>query len=252
MAENRPHTRKRGITADARAPGSACSARRGEDGPDRAAGQSLRRCQNQEGTSSADLEIQQAILVWKLSWFEWLLGWSQPVWQRPLILLGFPEWRWPRYCQGRIGRVVALDEAHAIYLISTVRKPAGRAVAPGGGGATYSRVLLGTHTVLFYRRPVPPVSPGRLLLGKAGIACAVEHMDRRIGDLFWHAEALDQLGIGHEQRRLGLHVTSRGTLLAAAGLGCPVDRSIALVLVHSPTPPRKARDRLLSRGNFVV
>ena len=115
------------------------------------------------------------------------------------------------------------------------------------GGATYSRVLLGTHTVapiesLLYRRPVPPVSPGRLLLGKAGIACAVEHMDRRIGDLFWHAEALDQLGIGHEQRRLGLHVTSRGTLLAAAGLGCPVDRSIALVLVHSPTPPRKATD----------
>jgi len=145
--------------------------------------------------------------------------------------------------------VVALDEAHAIYLISTVRKPAGRAVTPGGG-ATYSRVLLGTHTVLLYRRPVPPVSPGRLLLGKAGIACAVEHMDRRIGDLFWHAEALDQLGIGHEQRRLGLHVTSRGTLLAAAGLGCPVDRSIALVLVHSHST--KKSDRLLSRGNFVV
>ena len=113
---------------------------------------------------------------------------------------------------------------------------------PGESVGTYSRVLLGTHTVLLYRRPVPPVSPARLLLGKAGIACAVEYMDRRIGDLFWHAEALDQLGIGHEQRRLGLHVTSRGTLLAAAGLGCPVDRSIALVLVHSPTPPRKATD----------
>ena len=133
--------------------------------------------------------------------------------------------------------------------LSTLRKTkptvSTTAPAPGrirGEGATYSRVLLGTHTVLFYRRPVPPVSPGRLLLGKAGIACAVEHMDRRIGDLFWHAEALDQLGIGHEQRRLGLHVTSRGTLLAAAGLGCPVDRSIALVLVHSPTPPRKATD----------
>jgi hypothetical protein len=26
-------------------------------------------------------------------------GWSQAIWQRPLILLGFPEWRWPQYCQ---------------------------------------------------------------------------------------------------------------------------------------------------------
>lgn len=34
--------------------------------------------------------------------------------------------------QGRAGRVVALDEAHAMYLISTVRKPVGRAVTPGG------------------------------------------------------------------------------------------------------------------------
>ena len=34
--------------------------------------------------------------------------------------------------QGRIGRVVALDEGRAMYLISTVRKPAGIAVTPGG------------------------------------------------------------------------------------------------------------------------
>jgi hypothetical protein len=42
-------------------------------------------------------------------------GWSQPIWQRPLILLGFPEWRWPRYCQAILSQVrseqgvVALD-----------------------------------------------------------------------------------------------------------------------------------------------
>jgi hypothetical protein len=57
---------------------------------------------------------------------------------KALILLGFPEWRWPRYCQAILSQlrdeqgVVALDEAHVMYLISTVRKPAGRAVTPGG------------------------------------------------------------------------------------------------------------------------
>lgn len=60
------------------------------------------------------------------------------------------------------------------------------------------------HTIapvepLLYRRAIPPISPNRLLRGKAGIARAVEHVDRRIGDLFRHAEALDQLDIGHEQ-----------------------------------------------------
>jgi hypothetical protein len=65
-------------------------------------------------------------------------GWSQPIWQRPLILLGFPEWRGPRYCQAILSQVrgeqgvEALDEGHAMYLISTVRKPAGIAVTPGG------------------------------------------------------------------------------------------------------------------------
>ena len=96
--------------------------------------------------------------MWKLSWFEWLLGWSQPVWQRPLILLGFPEWRWPRYCQGRIGRVVALDEAHAIYLISTVRKPAGRAVAPGGGGDLFACSAGDPHRSADRITALPPAS----------------------------------------------------------------------------------------------
>ena len=44
---------------------------------------------------------------------------------------------------------------------------------------------------------------------------------------------------------LGVHVTNRGALLAA-GLGCPVVQPTALVLVHSPTPPRKTRDRSLA------
>jgi hypothetical protein len=42
-------------------------------------------------------------------------------------LLGFPEWRVPRYCQAILSQVrgeqgvVALDEGYAMYLISTVR-----------------------------------------------------------------------------------------------------------------------------------
>lgn len=84
------------------------------------------------------------------------------------------------------------------------------------------------------------------------MARAVEHMDRRIGDLFRHAEALDQLGIGHEQRRLGVHVTNRGALLAA-GLGCPVVRywSSSIRLLHQEKRGTEAL-RFLSRGNFVI
>jgi hypothetical protein len=73
----------------------------------------LRRGQNKEGVSSADIEIQQPLLC-QLA--PGLPGWSQPIWQRPFILLGFPEWRWPRYCQAILSQVrgeqgaVALDE----------------------------------------------------------------------------------------------------------------------------------------------
>jgi hypothetical protein len=52
-------------------------------------------------------------------------GWSQPIWQRPLILLGFPESHWPRDCQAILSQVrgeqgvVALDEGHAMWSLLT-------------------------------------------------------------------------------------------------------------------------------------
>jgi hypothetical protein len=82
------------------------------------------------------------------------------------------------------------------------------------------------------------VAPQGLLLREAGIARAVEHMDRRIGDLFRHAEAADKFSIGQEQRRLGAHVTNHGALLAA-GLRSPVLRTIALALVYFATPTKE-------------
>ena len=32
-------------------------------------------------------------------------GWSQPTWQRSLLLLGSLNWRWPRYCQAILSQV---------------------------------------------------------------------------------------------------------------------------------------------------
>jgi hypothetical protein len=89
---------------------------------------------------------------------------------------------------------------------------------------------------LLYRRPIPPLSPGRLLLGKAGIARMVEHVDRRIGKLLRHSKAADKFSVGHEQRRLGEHVTNCGALLADW---------LVLVQFHSPKESPGPKPRAL-------
>lgn len=76
----------------------------------------------------------------------------------------------------------------------------------------------------------------------------VEHVDRRIGKLLRHSKAADKFSVGHEQRRLGEHVTNCGALLADW-----------LVLVHfhstkeSPGPkPRALVCHRLSRRAWAI